>query len=141
MLWYDTLSSLQLWRSVQDTAGLPTKRAILSMRRCDHNCRLLQQQPRSPRERPGCLSQYLCHAAVQPQDAIGILDGNFLAQLEHLPHAVAQQLLGGIDRADVARIVKTDSRQLQEAVFACCRSVENVLQIMDRSLSVLWPPP
>ena len=93
------------------------------------------------RESPGGLSQYLCHAAVQLQDAIGILDGNFLAQLEHLPHAVAQQILGGIDRSDVARLVKTDTCQTQEAMLACCRSIENVLQIMDRSLSVLWPPP
>ena len=78
---------------------------------------------------------------MQPQNAIGILDGNFLAQLEHLPHAVAQQVLGGIDKADVAKLVKTDSSQTQEAILACCRSIENVLQVMDRSLSVLWPPP
>ena len=77
-----------------------------------------------------------------PAAATGILDGDFLAQLEHLPHAMAQQVLSGVDRADIVRMLgRTDGDEALDAVAACCRSVEGVLQVLDRTLSVLWPPP
>lgn len=74
--------------------------------------------------------------------ATGILDGDFLAQLEHLPHAMAQQVLNSVDRADIlTMLVNMGGDQAVDAVLACCRSVESVLQILDRTVSVLWPPP
>lgn len=69
-----------------------------------------------------------------------ILDGDFLAQLEHLPEARAQPLLDDIDRNMVAQLMEPDSTLDPDAILASCRSVRSVLQILERSLSVLWPP-
>ena len=88
-------------------------------------------------KRCGLSEPRVFHAAAD-----GILDGDFLAQLEHLPHAMAQQVLNGVDRADIASMLgKADENEALDAVISCCRSVESVLQVLDRTLSVLWPPP
>ena len=77
----------------------------------------------------------MCHAGTT-----GILDGDFLAQLEHLPGAVVQHILNGIDTAAVHEAVKLDGNQVMDSIVECCRSAESLLQILDRNLSVLWPP-
>lgn len=80
--------------------------------------------------------KFVCHAGTA-----GILDGDFLAQLEHLPRAVVQQILNVIDTAAVHEAVKLHGNQVINSIVECCRSAESVLQILDRTLSVLWPPP
>ena len=55
---------------------------------------------------------------------------------------MAQQVLSSIDKGDLATmLVNLGGKQAMDVVLACCRSVESVLQILDRTLSVLWPPP
>ena len=69
-----------------------------------------------------------------------IMDGDFLAQLENLPEGRAQALLDSIDRNMVAQLMEPDSMLDTDAILASCGSLRSVLQILERSLSVLWPP-
>ena len=68
-----------------------------------------------------------------------IVDVDFVAQLEHLHEADAEQILGRIDRDMVSWHISSNSDLVPDAsLLKLCRSLESVLEIVSGQ-STLWP--